>query len=783
MTRGARIRHAVVFRHAWRNELERVAPNVDIRDGLLNGRHVARHALAALTVGGVLCMKLDRTAGAWLQHGIVALQADGVPGQAQIRLVFGPMHIVAGEAPDALQVHLALHVIVSLHPILVCRPFRPVRERRCAQLVLLELPTRSHGSCVDSPPSRNAYRVETRRIREGIRCRPDESKRGPGRFVTGETVESSATEPVGLGEFTLYFLRLGATGFGGPIALAGFMQRDLVEERRWVTRQDYLDGLALAQLAPGPLAAQLAMYLGYVRGGILGATSVALAFILPSFVMVWAISVAYVAYGGWSWMQALFYGIGAAVIGIIARSAQKLAGLTLGRSVTLWSIFVVMALATAWAEREIISLFLLAGILTAMPALWRARHAVRVRTGDRHHDPDSNEERASDVWSLASEQLYGSGSLEVPPTLSAALGSGSARYESIVTDGHRWRMLTGTTSIGDRAVVLRVSRSEDRVRGQVWEVLVVLVLGLPLVVVLAGVGGYLLARRALTPIDHLASEARRITAERLHERLSVPNPHDEIGRLATVINDTFARLESSFDRLRRFTTDASHELRTPLAVIRGIGEVGMGEARNASEHRETIGSMLEEVDRLTNLVDTLLRLSHGDAGTARLARDPTDLGGLTNEVVSSLGILAEERNQRLAVDVASRVVVSVDRFVLREAITNIVDNAIKYSPPGSTIDVRVRADGDQAIVAVGDEGPGIAAEHRERVFDRFFRLDEGRPRDSGGTGLGLAIAKWAVEINGGHVTVEERPTGGSVFRIVLPVSAAVETASESRGEH
>ncbi|MGH9383718.1 MAG: sensor histidine kinase [Vicinamibacterales bacterium] len=344
-------------------------------------------------------------------------------------------------------------------------------------------------------------------------------------------------------------------------------------------------------------------------------------------------------------------------------------------------------------------------------------------------------------------------------------------------------MLTGTTSIGDRAVVLRVSRSEDRVRGQVWEVLVVLVLGLPLVVVLAGVGGYLLARRALTPIDHLASEARRITAERLHERLSVPNPHDEIGRLATVINDTFARLESSFDRLRRFTTDASHELRTPLAVIRGIGEVGMGEARNASEHRETIGSMLEEVDRLTNLVDTLLRLSHGDAGTARLARDPTDLGGLTNEVVSSLGILAEERNQRLAVDVASRVVVSVDRFVLREAITNIVDNAIKYSPPGSTIDVRVRADGDQAIVAVGDEGPGIAAEHRERVFDRFFRLDEGRPRDSGGTGLGLAIAKWAVEINGGHVTVEERPTGGSVFRIVLPVSAAVETASESRGEH
>ena len=129
--------------------------------------------------------------------------------------------------------------------------------------------------------------------------------------------------------FYLYFLRLGTTGFGGPIALVGFMQRDLVEEREWVSRQDYLDGLALAQLAPGPLAAQLAIYLGYIRGGITGATIVAVLFVLPSFLMVWALSVAYVRFGGLPWMQALFYGIGAAVIGIIARSAHKLTRLTL----------------------------------------------------------------------------------------------------------------------------------------------------------------------------------------------------------------------------------------------------------------------------------------------------------------------------------------------------------------------------------------------------------------------------------------------------------------------
>jgi chromate transporter len=181
-------------------------------------------------------------------------------------------------------------------------------------------------------------------------------------------VTESADPKVTPWRFYGYFLRLGATGFGGPIALAGFMQRDLVEERRWISREDYVDGLALAQLAPGPLAAQLAMYLGYVRGGIFGASVVALLFVLPSFLMVWGISAAYVRFGGLPWMQALFYGIGASVIGIIARSAFKLTRLTLGTSRVLWAIFAVMALSTAWTEREIVWLFLFAGALTMLLA-------------------------------------------------------------------------------------------------------------------------------------------------------------------------------------------------------------------------------------------------------------------------------------------------------------------------------------------------------------------------------------------------------------------------------
>jgi heavy metal sensor kinase len=311
------------------------------------------------------------------------------------------------------------------------------------------------------------------------------------------------------------------------------------------------------------------------------------------------------------------------------------------------------------------------------------------------------------------------------------------------------------------------ANAEEHLERQLREILVVLALGLPLAVVFAGIGGYVMARRALMPIDHLAAEARRITADRLHERLSVPNENDEIGRLAAVINGTFARLESSFDQLRRFTADASHELRTPLSVIRGIGEIGVGETRTAAEYKDVIGSMLEEVDRLTRLVDTLLRLSRGEAGTVRLSRDAVDLGDLARDVATSLGILAEERRQRLRVEAAENVRVSADRLVLRDAITNIVDNAIKYGPSGSTVAVRVDGDAQQATLTVADDGPGIAAPHRERIFDRFYRIDEGRSRESGGTGLGLAIAKWAVEANGGHISVESGASG-SLFTIVLP---------------
>jgi len=174
-----------------------------------------------------------------------------------------------------------------------------------------------------------------------------------------------------LRELLRYFLWLGTFGFGGPIALAGYMQRDLVERRGWITKKDYVDGLALAQLAPGPLAAQLAIYLGWSKGGLVGATGVAAAFILPSFVMVMGLSALYVRFDGLPWMQSAFYGIGAAVIAIIARSALKLVKMSLGKDRLLWVLFAASAVATAWTESEIIWLFLGSGVLVLLVRSWR----------------------------------------------------------------------------------------------------------------------------------------------------------------------------------------------------------------------------------------------------------------------------------------------------------------------------------------------------------------------------------------------------------------------------
>lgn len=238
--------------------------------------------------------------------------------------------------------------------------------------------------------------------------------------------EPSATPdtavPYTLRELVAYFLRLGTTGFGGPIALVGYMQRDLVENRRWISLKDYKEGLALAQLAPGPLAAQLAIYLGWLDYGVVGATLVSIAFVLPSFLMVLVLSALYLAYGGLPWMQGAFYGIGAAVIAIIARSVYKLTKSSLGPDRLLWGLFLVSAFVTAWTESELVWLFVLCGVVTlvARGRLGTASAAMGIApwpwlvTGLHGPAPDSALGRIAYVFAEAGAFIFGSGLAIVP---------------------------------------------------------------------------------------------------------------------------------------------------------------------------------------------------------------------------------------------------------------------------------------------------------------------------------------------------------------------------------
>ena len=331
------------------------------------------------------------------------------------------------------------------------------------------------------------------------------------------------------------------------------------------------------------------------------------------------------------------------------------------------------------------------------------------------------------------------------------------------------RALADNTLIAGESVLLRVFRSEAELRRAMAEFGVVLGFGLPLGVALSAVGGYLIAHRSFSPVSQIAARARQITGESLEGRLPVPNPHDELGQLVTVFNATLARLENSFGELRRFTADASHELRTPLTALRAVGEAALrSEAEDTKGLREALASMLEEARRLSDVVDALLLLARADTGGVSPSLQQVDLAGLLNEVRETLLVLAEEKSQQIEI-AAEPIAVRADRELLRLALLNVVHNAIRYSGEGLMVSLRVRRSDANVVVEVTDQGPGIAPEHRQKIFERFYRVDQARSRASGGVGLGLAIARWAIERQWGHIELESELGHGSLFRIVMPI--------------
>ena len=376
------------------------------------------------------------------------------------------------------------------------------------------------------------------------------------------------------------------------------------------------------------------------------------------------------------------------------------------------------------------------------------------------------------VWSPEGDLLYQNSETirrPLPGTRDLALlAEDSLRV--VQTDIAPVRVLTRRGRIGGKPVVIQVARSEELMQAELRQLVLIFVLGLPLAVAAAGLGGYTVARRALLPVERMTERARSITAERLSDRLPVEHPDDEMGRLATVFNETLGRLETSFDQMRRFTADVSHELRTPLTAIRSVGEVGLREHRDELAYRSIIGSMLEEVDRLSSLVERLLTLSRAETGQAKLSLELFGVRELAEDVVAHLDVLAEEKQQQITIEGAGTAQACADRVLVRRALINLVDNAIKFSPLGGSIRISVGGSGEDATIDVIDSGAGITVAGRDRIFDRFFR-DGNIDGSTAGVGLGLSIAKGAVEVNGGHLTLAATSAEGSTFRISLPKAA------------
>jgi heavy metal sensor kinase len=394
---------------------------------------------------------------------------------------------------------------------------------------------------------------------------------------------------------------------------------------------------------------------------------------------------------------------------------------------------------------------------------------------DYHNHPASKQvlERFLEVRSAEGAVMYrnerlAGQALGGNPIRGEGEGGYSARSARLA-DGTQVRMVSRRHTLEGHRLLLRLAYSEETIFARIEELGIASLLAVPIILTLAGLGGYLLAKRALTPLSEMALRAEQITSEHLDERLPTGEVGDELGHLARVFNNLLARLELSFEQLRRFTSDASHELRTPLTSIRSVGEVALQKNGTSEQYRDTIGSMLEEVNRLSSLVDSLLTISRADAGRIQLHPTVFSAMDLARESVALFEVLVEENGQRITVQGDESVSVRGDRVFLRQALVNIVHNAVKYSPIGGAISVRVQREASGSIrIEVADSGPGIAPEHSVRIFDRFYRIDESRSREAGGVGLGLSIAQWAVRVHGGDIHLFAPQGNGCMFQISLP---------------
>lgn len=371
-------------------------------------------------------------------------------------------------------------------------------------------------------------------------------------------------------------------------------------------------------------------------------------------------------------------------------------------------------------------------------------------------------------------------SLQASPYVLSRARLGKMTYTTMRAAGlHPVRCLTFPVLANGKLVqTVQVAASLEGATDTLERLLLIFGISIPLSLFLLGYGGWFLAGRALKPVDLITRSAKKITAENLSHRLEVVNPNDEIGRLAETFNHTLARLENSFRRTRQFSADVSHELRTPLTILRGETEVGIKWVKEPEEFRELLQSNLDEIKRMSDIIEYLLELSRAEEGGLKLELLEIDLQSILDELVHQRTILAREKELQINLKITGQVFVMGDWMRLRQVFANLIDNAIKYTPPGGAITVSLGKDNGKARVEVIDTGIGIPAEDIPYIFDRFYRVDKARNRADGGSGLGLSLVRSFTEAHGGTIEVVSRVGSGSTFIVILPLLVVEMPADE-----
>ncbi len=316
--------------------------------------------------------------------------------------------------------------------------------------------------------------------------------------------------------------------------------------------------------------------------------------------------------------------------------------------------------------------------------------------------------------------------------------------------------------------LVQVGMSQENMYKTRRRFLLIMAAVLPFGLLLASGGGWLLARRALKPVDRMTKAARRISGEHLDERLKETGSGDELDRLARTLNDMLSRLDDAFHQMRQFSADASHELQTPLTILKGEMEVALRSPRSPEEYQRVLKSGLEEIDRISHLVEGLLLLARADAGVLRLDLGPVELKELLREIHEQVKVLADDRFISFRLSSPETVSVRGDREHLRRLLLNLVDNAIKYTPAGGSVTLSLHSEKDWVSLRISDTGIGLSIDEQQRIFSRFHRATETRSRDEKGVGLGLSIARSIAEAHGGGIQVESAPGQGSIFTVLLP---------------